>query len=191
MVVVETARLRLRPFTLDDVDAYYAAVYGDPDVMRYLPGGVPRSRERTQQIVEFFMHHREQNGFAPWAVIHKADNRLIGECGLNTVFDSRPREIEVLYALAKPYWGQGFATEGARASLRFGFEEVDLQRIIGLAMPENTASRRVMEKLGMRYEGIKKYYGMKLATYTITREAFRWDGSPYRVDRNYTAPQGD
>ena len=174
---VETERLLLRPFTMDDVDDHQRAVYGDPDAMKYMPGRAPRTREQTERLVAFFVEHWQQKGFGPWAVLHKADAIMIGECGLNTVTDTS--EIEVQYALDKAYWGQGIATEGAKASLRYGFERLKLEQIIALAMPENIASRRVMEKLGMIYQRIAHYYKMDLAYYTISQAAFQPDDSMY------------
>ena len=181
MHIIETARLRLRPFTVDDLDALHAAVYGDAEVTRYLPGGAPWPREKVQKLIAFYVKHWEEHGFGPWAVIHRADSRFIGEAGLNTVPKTDPPEVEVLYAYARAYWGRGIATESASASLRYGFEEAGLERIIALAFPENIASQRVMQKIGMTHEGLQYYYDADLETYSISREAFQWDGSPYRL----------
>ncbi len=181
MFSVETARLLLRPFTLDDADAYYEAVFCDPDVMRYLPGGEPRPRERVEGTIRWDVDHWEQHGFGLWAVIHKADNKLIGHCGLQVIPDST--EVEVAYALAKSYWGGGLASEGAHASLRFGFEELGLDRIVAVAVAENTASRRVMGKIGMIYEKIAQVYGTELPYYAISREQFQPGDAVYKVIR--------
>lgn len=194
MTVIETARLRLRPFTPDDLDIHHATVYSDPDVMRYMPGGAPRTREMTERVIASFTRHWEKHGYGPWAVTERATGRLIGQCGLNnipleeetfdfcyTVAPEKPVQVEVLYALTKDCWGQGYATEGARASLRYGFEKLGLDLIFALAFPKNTGSRRVMEKIGMTYAGTGFYYEVELATYTITRDAFTWDGSPYAI----------
>ncbi len=114
--------------------------------------------------------HWSQHGFGPWVVIHKADDVLIGHCGLRYWPESS--DVEVLYALDKRYWGQGLATEGARASLRYGFEELDLTHIIAAALLENDASRRVLEKIGMTYEGKMSFRGLEAARYHMTRSAY-------------------
>ncbi|NDJ75254.1 MAG: GNAT family N-acetyltransferase [Chloroflexi bacterium] len=170
MPEITTARLRLRAFTLDDVPAYHAAVFSDPDVMRYLPGGEPRPLEAAEKAVQHFTASWQQHDLGLWAVIQRADDTLIGHCGLQYIPDTP--YIEVGYVLAKPYWGQGLATEAARAALRFGFEQRGLDRIVAVFVPENTGSERVMIKLGMKNQGLLQAYGTDLPCYTITREAF-------------------
>jgi RimJ/RimL family protein N-acetyltransferase len=179
MAELETARLRLRPFKLDDVDAFYQAITCDPDVMRYLPGGVPRSPERTAEMIQNYMKHWQQRGFGVWAVLHKADDKLIGHCGVQTLVETN--ENELIYAVAKPYWGQGLISEGAHACLRCGFEEFGFDRIVAVAVAENTASRRVMVKIGMTYEKMASVYGTVLPYYAIQREQFDPGEAPYRV----------
>ena len=171
MDTVETDRLRLRPFTLDDVDAYYEGISSDADVMRYLPGGKPRLRLDSQWVVSYFMRHVELHGFGVWAVEDKKSAALIGHAGLEYIPNSD--EIEVAYTLAKAYWGRGLATEAAHASLRYGFELLDLAEIYALAFPANEASQKVMRKLGMEYQGVTdRYYGSELACYRVTREGY-------------------
>src|SRR6266550_1738098 len=88
---------------------------------------------------------------------------------------------EVVYNLAKAFWGRGLATEIARASLRFGFDERRFDRIIAVAKPENAASIHVMEKVGMQYEMHTTYYNMDVIQYRILREEFRPDDAPYAL----------
>ena len=123
--------------------------------------------------------HWIQRGFGPWVVIHKADDQLIGHCGLRYWPDSP--EVEVLYALDKRYWGTGLATKGAAASLRYGFEHLNLERIIAAAMVENTASRRVLEKIGMRHVGNFIFVGLEAAKYEIAQEELTPGVAPYRL----------
>jgi RimJ/RimL family protein N-acetyltransferase len=174
---IETARLRLRPFTPRDADAYYLAVMCDPDVRRYLPGGQPLPRERAELIMGRFQDHWDQHGFGGWAVIHRADDLLIGQCGLQYI--PGMTEVEVFYALAKAFWGQGLAPEAAHAALRYGFETLHLDRIVAIFMPGNQASERVMIKIGMTYQGIKHVYETDLPFYAITRAEFRPGDAPY------------
>lgn len=182
MLTLKTARLRLRPFVLDDLDDYYRATRSDPDVMRFLPGGKPQTIEQTEQSLRRIMAHWDRHGFAMMAVIHAADDVVIGHCGLQYLPDLP--DIEVGYALAKAYWGQGLATEAARACLRYGFETIGLDHIVAIFMPENTASERVMIKLGMRTEGTRHVYGMDMPWYTISRDDFDPGDAPYALVRD-------
>jgi RimJ/RimL family protein N-acetyltransferase len=179
MPEIETARLRLRLFTLGDAEAYYQALMCDPDVRRYLPGRQPLPRERAEPIMGRFRDHWDQHGFGGWAVIHKADDRLIGQCGLQYV-PGAP-DVEVFYGLAKAYWRQGFAPEAAHAALRYGFETLNFDRIVAVFVPDNRASERVMIKIGMTYQGIRHAYETDLPYYAITRAEFQPGDAPYAL----------
>ncbi|MBI1256620.1 MAG: GNAT family N-acetyltransferase [Chloroflexi bacterium] len=171
MDTLETERLRLRPFSLDDVDAYYAGISSDAEVMRYLPGSQPRQRSDSEWVINYFIRHAELHGFGIWAVEEKASGLLIGHTGLEYI-PSAP-QVEIAYTFAKAYWGRGYATEAAAASLSYGFEAINLAEIYGLAFLENTASQNVMRKIGMESQGItREYYGLELAFYHLTREAY-------------------
>jgi len=180
IVTIQTKRLNLRGFAPDDLDRL-AEILSDPQVMRYMPGGQPLSRERSNRHLQSILSHWEQHGFGWWAVIHRADDRLIGWCGLTYL--PEVDETEVAYLLDRPYWGQGFATEGAHASLRYGFEERNLERIIALAHLENGASQRVMQKIGMTYEDQLHLWGLDLAQYAINRDAFQPGEATYTLQR--------
>lgn len=173
MPPLETERLKLRPWSVDDADAYYAAILSDPDVMRYLPGGVPRPREAADRSIRWFNEHAEEHGFSLWAVEEKSTGALVGNCGLVYIPNVAGREVEVAYTLAKAFWGRGMATEAARASVQYGFEECKLKEIYGLAFPPNEASQNVLRKIGMTYEGMTdRFYNEHFACYRITREQF-------------------
>lgn len=177
VAIIETARLRLRPFTLDDVDAYYARISSDPDVMRFLPGGKPRSRSDSEWVIGYFMRHAELYGFGVLAVEDKISGELIGHAGLEHI--PQAPEIEIAYSLAKAYWGRGLATEAARIILDYGFETLHLSEIYGLAFPQNTASQNVMRKLGMHDEGItKRFYNESLACFRLTAADYHANAAP-------------
>ncbi|MCW5882339.1 MAG: GNAT family N-acetyltransferase [Anaerolineae bacterium] len=168
MTTIETPRLILRRLTPADMDAYYEAVFADPDVMRYLAARRPLPRDAFEaRIPAMLMDHWEQHGFGPWVVIRKTDDRLIGHAGLRYWPDST--EVEVLYALTPSTWGQGLATEAARASLRYGFDTLNLERIIAAAFAENVASRRVLAKCGMREVGPFTWRELELVRYECER----------------------
>jgi RimJ/RimL family protein N-acetyltransferase len=173
MNVLETERLLLRPWALDDADAYYEGIISDPDVMRYLPGGVPRPRETAERSINFFLRHGEEHGFTLWAVEEKDTGALVGNCGLVYIPNAPNREVEVAYTLAKAFWGKGYATEGARASLKYGFEECNLAQVYGLAFADNQPSQKVLRKIGMVYEGTTdRFYNEHFECFSITREQY-------------------
>jgi ribosomal-protein-alanine N-acetyltransferase len=177
---LETARLILRPFTAGDLDDL-AEILADPEVVRYLPGGQPKTRQQAEATLAYIANHWETRGFGWWAAVLKADNKLAGWCGLK-VFENTP-EVELLYLLAKAYWNQGLASEAARASLRYGFEELKLERVVAFAVAGNRASTRVMEKVGMQFEQTGRFYNLDGVCYALSRETFQPDGSFYQVLR--------
>lgn len=170
--MIETTRLLLRPFTPDDLDSF-AALNADPEVMRYIGDGKPQSKDQTEMRLNAVLDHWKQHGFGLFTAIEKASGDFVGFCGLKYLDTSS--EIEVGYRLAKKFWGRGLATEGARASLRYGFETLGLDRIVAVAQPANTASCRVIEKIGLRYLKVARFYDADLKYFAITREEYRPD----------------
>ncbi|MEK6321261.1 MAG: GNAT family N-acetyltransferase [Acidobacteriota bacterium] len=181
MPEIETARLLLRMFTADDLDDL-SLIYADAEVMKYLSGH-PLTREETASWLNYFPAGWEQYGFGWWGVIFKERGELIGHGGLQFIHVTP--EVEVTYGLAREYWGMGLASEAARACLRYGFEELKLDRIYALADPPNVASHRVMARVGMTYEKTEYYkddhYDGDLVYYAISRDEHRPDGSQYSL----------
>jgi RimJ/RimL family protein N-acetyltransferase len=167
---IETARLWLRAFTPGDLDELQL-VFGDTEVMKYISGGKPRTREETETGLRRTIEGWQRRGFGLWAVVEKATDKVIGYCGL--IFLEETPEIEVAYGLAKSSWGKGFATEAAHASLRFGFEELKLDRIVAVVNPQNSASQRVLEKLGMKYTKHERHYDADLMYYEISKSDYQ------------------
>lgn len=179
MPEIETARLQLRQYTRDDLDNL-VRILSNPEVMKYSPrGAIPKAKVKqvTQEILEFFIKHWKQHRFGVWAVLYKHTNELIGHCGLNFLPNSP--EVEVLYRFDQSYWHQGIATEATKASLRYGFEEVKLDRIVAITAPEHLASRRVMEKAGLKYEKDAHFYNLDVVYYALWREGWQPDDSLY------------
>jgi len=142
MPTLLTARLRLRPFTLDDIDAYHTTIRSDPDVMRYMPGGLPQPRDVSERVIRFFIDYWQHHPFGAWAIVHATSGDLIGQVGLQQMPD-RP-EVELFYALAKTHWRQGFAPEAARAALRdrFGITGALGGRALQTHLQERSAAER-------------------------------------------------
>jgi len=172
--MIETKRLLLRRFTPGDLDAF-AALNADADVMRHIGDGKLQSRAQTEVRLNAILDHWEHHGFGLWVTLEKASGDFVGFCGLKYL-DSTS-EIEVGYRLAKRFWGMGLATEAATASLRFGFEELGLDTIVAVAQPENVASCRVLEKIGLRYVKNARFYDTDVHYYAISREQYGPDES--------------
>ena len=170
MSEVETARLLLRRWQDDDLERL-VALYGDPRVARFLSvDGHPWPRERSVGAFEHFRGEWQEHGFGPWAATDKHTGRWLGQIGLNELPRwPGPDKIEVGWDLHPPVWGQGLATEGARAALGYGFEVVGLERIISTARADNAASRRVMEKCGQAFQEEFTHKGALVAWYAIDR----------------------
>jgi len=149
-----TARLRLRRLEDGDVD-WVAKMHQDPEVMRYISFRPPA--EARLQVIEWTQH---TGPFGFWAIEDRATAERHGWVCLKEL--DHTQEIEVGYRLRRESWGCGFATEAAERLVRYGFEELGLSRIVAVAREENTASRRVIEKLGMREDGRGVYYGVEL-----------------------------
>lgn len=163
--ILETERLVLRRLTMDDLDDL-AALYRDPEVRRYFPEGTLTYDETREELAWIIDVYYGRYGFGLWATIHKETGELIGRCGLIPwTIDGRD-EVEVAYLLAKEHWGQGLATEAARAVLRYGLEELQLTRLVCLVDPAHRASRRVAEKLGMALEREGEIEGAPTALYS-------------------------
>jgi ribosomal-protein-alanine N-acetyltransferase len=169
---IETPRLTLRPFTQDDLDSL-AALNADKEVMRYIGDGNPQSTEQTAARLAAILEHRKKHGFGLWSVMEKARGEWVGFCGLQFLEDTD--EVEVGYRLARRFWGVGFASEAANASLRYGFDDLSLNQIVAVVHPENHASQRVVSKLGLRFIRIARFYNMDLNYYAISREHFNAD----------------
>jgi ribosomal-protein-alanine N-acetyltransferase len=176
MPSIQTARLLLRMFAPEDLDDL-AILFRDPEVMRYVGNGQPVDRDEAEKALKSIIKHWETRGFGRWAVIGQETRKFAGFGGLRSLLGAP----EVVYHLAKACWAKGLATELARASLRFGFEERGFEQIVAVAKPKNTASIHVMEKLGMHYEMHTSYYDIEVVQYAINREEFKPNGSPYKL----------
>ncbi len=166
--IIETPRLRLREFHISDAPALYE-LNSDPEVMRYTGDKPFSSISEAKTFVQNYDAY-EKYGFGRWAVISKASGRLVGWCGLKR---NEKDLIDIGFRFFREEWNKGYATESATATLRYGFEKLGLQRIIGRAARENTASLRVLEKLGMEFW--KKDSCMGIANslyYKIDREQY-------------------
>ena len=137
---IDTPRLRLRAITRDDVDLL-VALDADPEVMRFISGGSPSSRSDVVETTEASLGHR-------WIATERSTDNFVGWFGLRP---SAAAEAELGYRLQRSAWGNGYASEGARAVIDLGFRQRELERIWAQTMTVNESSRRVMDACGMRY----------------------------------------
>jgi RimJ/RimL family protein N-acetyltransferase len=168
---LQTPRLILRQFRESDIDAW-SAICAEPEVMRYASlSGMPVDRELSLKWLRSMVDHWQVHGYGMWAVEEKATGRFIGRIGLQ--LPPGYPETEVAWMLAPAHWGKGFAEEGARAAIEFGFSQVRKTRLISLIFPQNERSIRLAERLRERYEGDFYLEGHRLLMYSIHRQPQR------------------
>lgn len=150
-IYLETPRMRLRRFTPADED-HLVALDSDPEVMRFLNGGTPTPRAVIAGTVlpGFLRSYEPHEGVGVWAAIEKSTGAFLGWFSFRQREGASPGDVSLGYRLRRAVWGQGYATEGARALIRKGFAEVGVRRVLATTYEHNLASRRVMERVGMR-----------------------------------------
>jgi ribosomal-protein-alanine N-acetyltransferase len=161
-VVIETKRTLMRKFTMDDA-ALLFALNGDLEVTRYTLDAVQNMEEAKQILETSILPQYALYNHGRWAVLVKPNLEFIGWCGLKR----REEEIDLGYRFIQKSWGKGYATETAYASIRYGFNSLQMKEIVGRALPDNLASLRVLEKCGMIYKGEEMVDGLLHKTYDI------------------------
>ena len=167
MVPRGTKRLRLRELRDRDLDDL-ARLDGDPRVMRYVGDGRTLSREAVARgLARMRRYYDLYPDLGAWRAERRADGAFVGWFCLKYI--PKTAEIEVGYRLVPEAWGHGYATEGAKALLRYGFDTLELRRIVGVTYPANVASQRVLLKAGLRDAGYERFYGRKLRYFVAER----------------------
>ena len=166
---LETDRLVLRGFTVDDLD-HVASLFADPRVMHFLGDGKPRSREHAHERLAATLYRWQHRRIPMWALIVKETGACIGRCGFAPYEETD--QIELAYTLATAHWGKGYATEASRACLRHAFGELAWPRLIARTRPDNLASRRVLEKLGFRFDRDESDANGPAIFFNLTRELY-------------------
>lgn len=185
-ILLETDRLALRRFTADNAQHIYA-LDNDPAVMRYINGGAPTPWEviQTQILPGFLRYDDAQPGFGFWAVEEKATGEFVGWFVFRPTGDD-PSEVVLGYRFHRAAWGKGYASEGAQALIERGFVEWGVERVVATTYEENRASRRVMEKLGMRHERSFRYSAEEIAgsdtSYTESAEVWPGEDVVYALE---------
>lgn len=167
-IFLETNRLIIRIPELADFDSMYA-LQSDAEVMQYVGTGV-RTQAEVRLGLEKAIAHQEKHGFSLGSVYEKNGGDFVGRAGLIYLgFNDTQKDVEVAYALTKATWGKGYATELANALIEWGFQHLEVERLIAVTNPNNQRSRRVLEKAKMTYAGLISHSGSEAALYTIMR----------------------
>jgi len=176
---IETARLRLRTLLPEDAKIL-ESMWSDPEVTRFIPIILFKTREELDEFIPLTQQRWEERGFGMFSVTTKNDDTMIGYCGLQYLNGSE--QVEIYYGFTKESWDNGFATEAAKAVLRFAFEEVGLESIAGVTQPGNTASQNVLEKIGLkRHLENRKFYDTECAYFTASKKDHTFDDSRYTL----------
>jgi ribosomal-protein-alanine N-acetyltransferase len=172
MKILETERLMLRRLVPDDLDRLFA-LYSDQETRQFFPEGTLTYEETKEELEWFLNGHPEHPELGLWATIYKPTSQFIGRCGLLPwTIDGRV-EVEVAYLLDKAYWRQGLGSEAAKAIAQYGFEQLQLARLICLIDRRNQASIKVAQNIGMTFvkEGVDEVGPYLL--YSISKAAMR------------------
>jgi RimJ/RimL family protein N-acetyltransferase len=162
--IIETNRLRLRTWTLRDAESAFE-IWGNSDVMKFV--GKPfASVEVAQRALQNAIVAQEKHGISLWAVVEKSSQTIVGCCG----FHPYENGLELAYHFVPSVWGNGYATEAARACLIYGFEKLSAVKIVAFTHLENIDSYRVLEKLGMKYKGVVDFDGEEERLYELNSE---------------------
>ncbi|PSL89965.1 GNAT family N-acetyltransferase [Elizabethkingia miricola] len=166
--ILETERLLLRELNPDDAGDFFN-LNENPNVIKYTGDKAFQNIDEAREFLGNYQDYR-LNGYGRWAVISKVNNEFLGWCGLK--YNSSTDETDVGFRFFEHYWNKGFATESARACIDYGFKKLNLNTVVGRAMQDNTASVKVLGKLGMKYLRDFDFDGHKGVIYKIESRDF-------------------
>jgi RimJ/RimL family protein N-acetyltransferase len=162
---LETARLVLREMRPTDVDSLHR-LFSDPLLMRFWP---VFTRRETEEWVESTLRNYAQDGFGLWAVTLKGSDEAIGDCGMVRHEVDGVQETGIGWHMLREHWGHGYATEAAAASRDYAFDTLQVHRLVATIHPDNLASRRVAEKIGMTFEKEFQHWRGRRVVYVLER----------------------
>jgi RimJ/RimL family protein N-acetyltransferase len=182
MTQLQTARMRLEPCC----EAHFEGLHAMnrlPEVMRFIGGGGPETPEGTRAMIERVQARWADWGYSWWSFLAQDTGQVLGagaiqhlrpEAGPVTDFDAlRSQPLEIGWRLHPDFWGKGLASEAAQAMAAFAFDTLAAQELLAVRHPDNIDSQRVMERLGMRYRGLERWYGEPLATHAMSVQDWR------------------
>lgn len=169
-IILETERLIIREHVLSDAPFFFT-LNSNYNVVKYTGDSSFKTIEEAEKIVQYVMNQYKENGYGRWLVGEKETGNPIGWCGLKFHIDTK--ETDLGYRLLESAWGKGYATESAKACIDYGFNHFNLNRIIGDAMKENTASINVFKKLGMTYLKDSLLDNIESVVYELKKENYK------------------
>ena len=174
---LETDRLLLRPFCKSDLDDL-ALFSSDEETMRFV--SAPLTREQVAGVIDWFMGEWNRLGYGWFAVMEKPANRLIGQCGLQSMEGSvESTDAELAFVIDRKKWGRGYAVEAAREVIKFGFGPGGLQRIVAVTLAENLPPQQILSQLGFRRVDINSMHEPELTYYELTKTRFLADATQH------------
>ncbi|WP_077736701.1 GNAT family N-acetyltransferase [Bacillus sonorensis] len=165
-IVLRTERLILRKMAIDDADNLLE-IFADPKAMEYYPS--TKNEKQTLQWIDWTLGNYENHGVGLWIAEHKQTGEFLGQCGIVPQEVEGASEMEIGYLFKRPVWGNGYATEAAAACKCYGFESLNLKKIVSLPDAKNLPSRKVAERIGMTLEKNIYKRGKEIAFYTVYR----------------------
>ncbi|MGI2328287.1 GNAT family N-acetyltransferase [Planococcus sp. YIM B11945] len=169
-MIIQTDRLELRPYKDEDFEFLYS-LFSDPDVVRFIGNGQTRDREGAMEFLYWiYRSYKTDPNLGLRVLVRKKDRKLVGHAGLVKQTINGAEELEIGYWIAKDYWGQGYATEAAKALKEYGTRRLGKERFISLIQPGNLASRKVAERIGMVLEEEILLAGREVYVYSIEQE---------------------
>lgn len=169
MITLETKRILLREIRESDLDEY-ARMCADDEMMQYIGQGNTLTRAEAWRSIAFILGHWRLRGYGMWTVEEKQTGMFLGRIGF--YFPHGWPELEVGWWIGRHRWGEGFATEGGQAAIRWGFEHLKTDRICSIIQPQNSASIRVAEKLGESFLRKEEIGGVQAHIFAVAREEF-------------------
>ena len=162
MLFIETERLILRELTLADVDGMFE-LDADPEVVKHLAQKPFTSKEQSKEVINSVLQQYAENNIGRWAVVEKTTNEFVGWSGLKLITEPTNGHVnyyDIGYRLIRRFWGKGYATESAKAAIRYGFDVLNTDTIYGMCHVNNAGSEKVLEKLGLKYIEIFELRGL-------------------------------
>lgn len=165
---ITTPRLRLEPFAPTHARALNA-INNEPAVMEFLSEGIPETMEKTQDAIARVRDAWAALGYSWWAIVERTSGDVVGAACAQHVARQPDAEIEIGWRLATAANGKGYATEAGKAAARFAFEHIGVDHVVAVAHPDNIASHKVMQRVGMTFRGIETHYNEDCTTYVLHR----------------------
>ncbi len=164
--IIETPHLILRTWTLEEAGVLFE-ILQEEDILKYFPNPNPPPLSKVEDYITHQLAHWDLYGYGHWAIIERETGQAVGWVGLEYLPELG--ETEVGYLLSRRVWGRSYATQAARATVEYGFQEASLPSIIGLVHPDNAASIRVLEKCGMTFADRLTLWGLDMSRYRVDR----------------------